>query len=155
MSDIVEQAAEVLKEHPDMTDRSANDGCECGYPDPRTVELHQAQALADAGLLAQPARTVPTRDEIAAFMKQHFDDGSDGWLDMADVVLRLISDGIRTLMADHHIINEIKAAAWDEGHDAGYHACHWEHLTGGPCADDPNDSEATNPHRAKKHQEDE
>src|SRR5690625_2884670 len=47
-----EQAARVLRSHTDMTDRSANDGCECGDLGPH--HAHQAEVLAAAGLLARP-----------------------------------------------------------------------------------------------------
>ena len=40
----------ILRQHEDQTDRSANDGCSCGYPDPHTFTEHLAEAL-----LADPA----------------------------------------------------------------------------------------------------
>src|SRR5690625_690965 len=54
MTDIVEQAARVL---------STQTTCD-GEPHPTELHRRQAQALADAGLLRDPARTVPTREEV-------------------------------------------------------------------------------------------
>lgn len=42
----------ILRQHEDQTDRSAIDGCSCGYSDPRTFPEHLAEAiLADPGPL--------------------------------------------------------------------------------------------------------
>src|SRR5699024_9753183 len=56
MTDIAEQAARVLRQ-------ATNDGAN------KTEDY--AQALADAGLLREPARTLPTREQIARALSTH------------------------------------------------------------------------------------
>lgn len=48
----LDRVAELLDLHTDQTDRSARDGCSCGYPDPSTYPQHVAAVLAAEGLLA-------------------------------------------------------------------------------------------------------
>jgi len=80
MTDIVEQAARVtdgLLYGPEALVR----------PKGRDI----AQALADAGLLAQSARTVPTRDEIVdVILDTHLFDGGTP-IDTADAILELLA----------------------------------------------------------------
>src|SRR5690625_2380793 len=94
MTDIVEQAARVLYEH-----YSRSDGLD-------VTAQESAQALADAGLLAQPARTVPTRDEIAdVILDTHLFDGGTP-IDTADAILELL--------AGQPTVEEVKAQALEE-----------------------------------------
>jgi len=74
---IIEQAAQVL------STLTTCDG------QPHATELHhrQAQALADAGLLARP---LPDRDEIADAIRTAGDDGANTTEDYADAVLDLL-----------------------------------------------------------------
>lgn len=88
MSDIVEQAARVIIDH-------TSDDVSAG-------EL--AQALADAGLLAEPARTVPTREEIVAAVG---DIDAESWPNPAST--EEIADAVLALMADQPTVTEVKA----------------------------------------------
>src|SRR5690625_623265 len=93
MSDIVEQAARVL---------STQTTCD-GEPHPTELHRRQAQALADAGLLRDPARTVPTREEIAVAIMQADREPHSDYTPQADAVL--------ALMADQPTVAEVKAEA--------------------------------------------
>src|SRR5690625_1294065 len=100
MTDIVEQTARVL---------STQTTCD-GAPYPTEVHRRQAQALADAGLLAQPARTVPTREEIVdVILDTHLFDGGTP-IDTADAIL--------ALMAEQPTVAEVQAQALEEAADA-------------------------------------
>src|SRR5690625_3130624 len=59
MTDIVEQAAKVACPNGPDHDHQPNLDQGCNWA------LQLCQTLADAGLLAEPARTVPTREEIS------------------------------------------------------------------------------------------
>ena len=80
--DIIEQAARILSTHETFT----------GKPHPRDHHRHQAQALADAGLLA---RTLPTRDEIADVILAESLFGSRTPIAAADAVLDLMKGADR------------------------------------------------------------
>lgn len=68
-----------------------------------------AQALADAGLLAQPARTVPTREELVEAVS---DIDAESWPNPAST--EEIADAILALLAGQPTINEAKAQALEE-----------------------------------------
>src|SRR5690625_2299313 len=100
MTDIVEQAARVL---------STQTTCD-GAPYPTEVHRRQAQALADAGLLAQPARTVPTREEIGEVVcaKSHYDGNCGCGRDDRT------ADAILAILAGQPTVAEAKAQALEE-----------------------------------------
>jgi len=99
MTDIVEQAARVL---------STQTTCD-GEPHPTEVHRRQAQALADAGLLAEPARTVPTREELVEAVS---DIDAESWPNPAST--EEIADAILALLAEQPTVAEVKAAALEE-----------------------------------------
>lgn len=109
MSDIVEQALRVLSEHVDIGDK-----CSCGFLDVGNMEHHQAQALADAGLLAD--RATPTREQIAeavapiAFNAANYPKPGES----TTPFVTKIADAVLALIADQPTVNEVKAQAWDE-----------------------------------------
>lgn len=81
----------------------------------RPYEL--AQALADAGLLREPARTVPTRNEIAEAMHARDDEDVD-YLDH-ESALRY-ADAVLALLADQPTVDG--ARPWEhEGHKPVQH----------------------------------
>lgn len=113
MTDIVEQAARVLCEanggNPDYTPKSYVNGIATGeVNDPLWVDyIDEAQALADAGLLAEPARTVPHRDEIAAAIAAGYepDDPTPNRHDYR------AADAVLELMVDQPTVAEVEARA--------------------------------------------
>lgn len=112
MTDIVEQAARKVFEHriPLASDRPRD------FDDPkflyeRNKAFDTAQTLADAGLLAEPARTVPTRDEIvdALVMSPLADTAGT---DLAP--FNRAADAVRALLAGQPTVAEVKAQALEE-----------------------------------------
>lgn len=92
MTDFIERAAQVLYEH-DWDEVARK--CACGTPTEGDHAAHQAQALADAGLLA---RDLPTRKEIADAMDRAELNHRGGsrpmrHLRMSDAVLELLDRG--------------------------------------------------------------
>lgn len=55
------ETEQILKAHWSMTDRTATDGCSCGYKG-MDQERHQAKILAEAGLLVRDPCVIP-RDQ--------------------------------------------------------------------------------------------
>lgn len=126
MTDIAEQAARVLRQ-------ATNDGAN------KTEDY--AQALADAGLLREPERVVPTQDDITdalgPILFNNFNYPKLG--ESTAPLLNKITDAVLALLADQPTVNEVKSQAWDEAA---------QHLAGE--YDDPNASQYlhdTNPHR--------
>lgn len=115
MTDIVERAARVLAENWQNMHTNESLG----------KQQMLAQALADAGLLAVPARTVPTRDEIAdaLFQWNTLDDpyfviyGRSGD-DSEGNPYYPIADAVLTLLTNQPTVNEAKAQALEEAADA-------------------------------------
>src|SRR5690625_3500596 len=93
MTDIVGQAARVTWE----TSRA----------DEGTISViganKVAQALADAGLLAQPARTVPTREELVEAVS---DIDAESWPNPAST--EEIADAVRALLAGQPTVAEVQ-----------------------------------------------
>ena len=82
-----------------------------------------AQSLADAGLLAQPTRTVPTRDQIEIAVSgvlfnasNHPDPGAILGKSIAPLRDK-ITDAVLALMADQPTVAEVKAEALEEAAD--------------------------------------
>jgi len=111
MTDIVEQAARVAYE----TYHKAGEF--------RPYEI--AQALADAGLLAEPVRTVPTREEIARITHQQTCERCEDPQERYDYRPSDLyaADAVRALLAGQPTVAEVKAQALEEAAD------YWENET--------------------------
>ena len=110
MSDIVEQAARVL---------STQTTCD-GEPHPTELHRRQAQALADAGLLRDPARTVPTREEVETAIggvlfnaSNHPDPVTVLGKDVGPLRDK-VTDAVLALLAGQPTVAEVKAQALEE-----------------------------------------
>ena len=93
MTDIITQVEQVIIDH-------TSDDVSYG-------EL--AQALADAGLLREPARTVPTREGLVETVS---DIDAESWPNPAST--EEIADAIHALLAGQPTVAEVKAQALEE-----------------------------------------
>src|SRR5690625_2479056 len=131
MTDIVEQAARVACPNGPDHDHQPNLDQGCNWA------LQLCQALADAGLLRDPARTVPTRDEIAQAIhdgpgaqKQYLEENirphSIVGCDYADQY-REDADAVLALLAGQHTVAEVKAQELEEAEELtdNHHEDYW------------------------------
>lgn len=77
MTGLAEVLSAVARVHADMTDRSSQDGCSCGYPDPRTYEDHLAaiQAAAVTAWLAERLGSEEVREAVSKYLLTEAMDG--------------------------------------------------------------------------------
>src|SRR5690625_382803 len=111
MTDIVEQAARVACPNGPDHDHQPNLDQGCNWA------LQLCQALADAGLLHEPARTVPTREQIVDVLVMSPLADTAG-TDLAP--FNRAADAVLALMADQPTVAEAKAEAWEEGARAAW-----------------------------------
>lgn len=114
MTDIVEQAARVACPNGPDHDHQPNLDQGCNWA------LQLCQALADAGLLAEPARTLPTREQVETSVGAVLFDSTNhpdpvAVLGKSTEPLRdKVTDAVLTLLAEQSTIAEVKAQALEE-----------------------------------------
>ena len=122
MTDIVEQAARVACPNGPDHDHQPNLDQGCNWA------LQLCQTLADAGLLREPARTVPTREQIARALSTHhysiayggcacgadFEDETETLEAEQEAYNQHAADEVLELLAGQPTVAEVKAEALEE-----------------------------------------